>query len=298
VKRTCEIVTAGPVSIETYIDGAGDGFDVVVLPSYGRDGGEDFDTFAESVADAGHRVLRPQPRGIAGSTGPMGDVTIDVLAEDVANVIDRVGRGPAVILGHAYGNFVARAVATNHPDKVRAVILAAASSQAPPAEINDAPFVAGDPTLPDAERLAALEAAFFAPGHDASSWLTGWYPQTLAMQRAAVTGIDIGRYWGAGRAMILEVLAEFDPFHPKDQWNDLHAAFGARVTSTIISNASHALFPEQPQAVADAVNDYLATLNWAWVSYRSAHTDEPLRPTLKRMNVPLSLVREDKPCPG
>ena len=49
-----------------------------------------------------------------------------------------------------------------------------------------APFRAGDLALPEAGRLAALELAFFAPGHDASIWLTGWYPQTLAMQHAAV----------------------------------------------------------------------------------------------------------------
>jgi hypothetical protein len=40
---------------------------------------------------------------------------------------------------------------------------------------------AGDLTLPDAERLAALRLAFFAPGHSASIWLTGWYPDTLRM---------------------------------------------------------------------------------------------------------------------
>jgi hypothetical protein len=35
-------VTDGAVSIETYLDGQG-GCDLVILPSYGRDGGEDFD---------------------------------------------------------------------------------------------------------------------------------------------------------------------------------------------------------------------------------------------------------------
>ena len=64
--------------IKTYIDGEDNGTDVAALPSYGRDGGEDFD-----------------------------------------------------------------------------------------------PFSAGDPALPEEERLATLRLAFFAPGHDASIWLTG-----------------------------------------------------------------------------------------------------------------------------
>ncbi len=39
MSRHSEMVTAGEVSIERYVDGNGP--DVVVLPSYGRDGGDD-----------------------------------------------------------------------------------------------------------------------------------------------------------------------------------------------------------------------------------------------------------------
>ena len=74
---------------------------------------------------------------------------------------------------------------------------------------------AGDLTLPDAERLAALRLAFFAPGHDASIWLTGWYPDTLKMEVASVDGVDINRYWAAGTAPIFEIIAALDPFHQK-----------------------------------------------------------------------------------
>jgi pimeloyl-ACP methyl ester carboxylesterase len=35
---------------------------------------------------------------------------------------------------------------------------------------------------------------------------------------------------------------------------------GSRVTATIIDGASHALFPEQPDAVASAVIAYLQTM--------------------------------------
>jgi pimeloyl-ACP methyl ester carboxylesterase len=263
MERHGRIITAGPVSIQTYIDGDEHAPrpDIVVLPSYGRDGGEDFDAFTAALTGAGYRVLRPQPRGIGRSIGPMTGVSIDELGDDVARVIDALGRGPAVILGHAFSNFVARTVATNRPDTVRVVILAAASTQAPPPEINNAPFHAGDLSLPEDERLAALRLAFFAPGHDPSIWLTGWYPDTLAMQHAAVTGIDLDRYWGAGGAPILEIIAALDPFHPEDQWDDLHTRLGARVTSAVIDDAGHALFPEQPVAVAAAVTDYLRNLS-------------------------------------
>lgn len=268
--RASAMVTAGEATIETYVDGDNGGPDVVVLPSYGRDGGTDFDRFTAALADAGYRVLRPQPRGIAGSAGPMTGVTLADLGNDVASVITRLGNGRAALLGHAFGNFVARAVAADHPRIVSAVILAAASGRDIPPEINSAPFRAGDPTLPRDERLAALTLAFFAPGHDPSAWLTGWYPETLRMQRDAATasgskdggaagsaGSPVSRYWTAGTAPVLEIIAADDPFLPESQWGDLRAQLGSRVTTTVIDDASHALFPEQPDAVASTVTSYL-----------------------------------------
>jgi hypothetical protein len=52
------MVPDGSMSIETYIDGDKGGPDVV-LPSYGRDGGADFDRFAAALVGAGYRVLLP-----------------------------------------------------------------------------------------------------------------------------------------------------------------------------------------------------------------------------------------------
>ena len=82
----------------------------------------------------------------------------------------------------------------------------------------------------------------------------------LARVGLAPSGLDAQRYWAAGTAPILEIIAALDPFHSPDQWGDLRAQLGARVTTTVIEDASHALFPEQPDAVAGAVIDYLRTL--------------------------------------
>jgi pimeloyl-ACP methyl ester carboxylesterase len=171
MSRQSEIVTAGAASIETYIDGHGP--TIVVLPSYGRDGGQDFDPLTATIAQSGYRVLRPQPRGIARSSGSMTGVGFDDMANDDAAVIDALAHGPAVVLGHAFGNFVARATAVHHPDHVTGVILAAASGKTVDPEVNSAPMRAGDLALSDDERLAAVRLAFFAPGHDASGWLAG-----------------------------------------------------------------------------------------------------------------------------
>jgi hypothetical protein len=48
MNRHSDMVTTGAVSIETYVDGNGPA--VVILPSYGRDGGDDFEPFTVALA--------------------------------------------------------------------------------------------------------------------------------------------------------------------------------------------------------------------------------------------------------
>ena len=233
-----------------------------MLPSYGRDGLDDFDYVTDHIVALGWQVLRPQPRGIAGSVGAMEGLDFKDLAGDIARVIEELGDAPAVVLGHAFGNFVARVLSVEYPRLVRGVILAADSAQPTKvaAEVNAAPFVAGDPTRPEEERLAALRLAFFAPGHDPRPWLNGWYPATLAMQHSAVEATKLDPYWSGGAAPMLEIIPRCDAFKPQAQWSEVHDMVGDRVTTVIIDDASHALFPEQPDRVADAVMQWIAKL--------------------------------------
>jgi pimeloyl-ACP methyl ester carboxylesterase len=75
--------------------------------------------------------LRPQPRGIGGSIGPLEGITLHDLAADVASVVATEGQGPAVVIGHAFGNWVARTLAADRPDLVRGIVLAAAALKGP-----------------------------------------------------------------------------------------------------------------------------------------------------------------------
>ena len=258
--RHSEMVTQGDVTIETYVQGSGPA--IVMLPSTGRDGGDDFDGVAAVLQAAGYKVLRPQPRGVAGSKGPMQGVSLHQLGDDVALVIDRLGDGRAVIIGHAFGHFVARMTAVDHPAEVRGIVLAAAAASSYPPDIAAAPTAAGALSAPEASRLAALRLAFFAPGHDARQWLTGWYPATLQMQSDSreKAGVKQSDWWGAGTAPLLELIPAEDPFKPRDKWGEMRQSYGDRVQTVVIPDASHALFPEQPKAVADAVIAWVKTL--------------------------------------
>jgi len=255
--RTRELVRAGDVQIDVTVDGSGPA--IVLLPSSHRDS-DDFDVLADELAEAGFRVLRPQPRGVGRSTGPMTNITLHDFARDIAAVIEQLGGGSAIVVGHAFGNWVARMTATDHPRLVRGVVIAAAAARQIPPELSAAVTRAGDLKRPVEERLAALRFAFFAPGHDPTVWLTGWHPEIHASQRAAAAATQQAEWWSGGQAPILEVQADLDPFKPPAKRNEMRDEFGDRVTVVVIPDASHALIPEQPAAVAQAIAAWATAL--------------------------------------
>ena len=244
------------VQIDVIVEGAGPL--IVLLPSRGRDS-EDYDEVAAGLAAAGFKVLRPQPRGIGRSRGAMTGITLHDFARDIAEVIKHYG-ADAVIVGHAYGNWVARMTAVDHPTLVRGVVIAAAASKQYPPELSVAVSKSGDLSLPREERLKYLQGTFFAPGHDASIWLEGWHAQASAAQRAAAAATKQSEWWTAGTVPLLDLQADSDPFHPIAKMNELKDELGDRVTVIVIRGASHALLPEQPAAVVEAIAGWVRKL--------------------------------------
>ena len=256
---TRTIVRRADVAIEVLAQGRGPR--IVLLPSLGR-GASDFDPIAERLAGAGYRVLRPQPRGIGASRGPMTGIDLQDYAADVAAVIADDGAGAAFVVGHAFGNRVARMLATDRSELVRAVALVAANvGHAPsPPEVREAIRASANPALPDAERLAALQFAFFAPGNDARPWLKGWHPQVLAAQRAAGDRTSREADYAAGQAPVLFLQPDQDPLAHAQDAQEFKRALGDRVTITVIKSCSHAAVAEQPDAISDALIDYAGKL--------------------------------------
>ena len=255
-KRVRDMVHYDNISIDVISEGAGPL--VVLLPSRGRDS-EDYDPVAAGIAAQGFHVLRPQPRGIGRSQGPMTGLTLHDYARDVAKVIEHYG-GPAVLVGHAFGNFVARMTATDYPKLVRGVVIAAAASKVYPPALSAAVTKSGDLSLPKEERLKYLQQTFFAPGNDPSVWLEGWYPEANESQRLATLATKQAEWWATGTGPILDLQADSDPFHPIAKTNELRDELGDRVSVVVIRDASHALLPEQPKAVVDAIVAWMRKL--------------------------------------
>jgi pimeloyl-ACP methyl ester carboxylesterase len=161
------------------------------------------------------------------------------------------------VFGHAFGQWVARTLAADRPELARGVVLAAAAAKSPPPELRQHLDRCMDTALPDEVRLTSLRIAFFAPGHDPSSWLSGWHKEAGAGQRAASNATPRAEWWIAGSAPVLDLQAARDPWRPHDTVNQMREDLGMhRVSVQTIEDASHALIPEQPESTVRAV------LNW------------------------------------
>jgi pimeloyl-ACP methyl ester carboxylesterase len=195
---------------------------------------------------------------MCGSTGPLEGLTLHDFARDIAAVIAQQANGPAFVLGHAFGQWVGRCLAADHPAFVRGVILAAAAARQTDPALREALTRCADTSLPDAERLAALRLAFFAPGHNPRGWLRNWHPEAGRAQRAASAATPIEDWWAAGSAPVLDLQAALDPWRPRETVDSISNDLGAdRVTVQVIPDASHALIPEQPAAAVRAVTDWI-----------------------------------------
>jgi S-formylglutathione hydrolase len=232
---------------------------VVLLPSLGR-GADDFEDLSRSLAAEGYTTVCPQPRGVAGSTAPLEGLTMADLADDVAEVVTAVG-GPgatATIVGHAFGNRVARMTATRRPEVVRDVVLLGCGGRVSSAPEHHAALVrVFEASLPPDEHIAAVAQAFFADGNDPSAWADGWYPDLARAQGAATSATPVDAWWTAGTAPVLIVQPEHDRIAPAGNADALVAELGPRSELVLVPHAGHALLPEQPDAVVTVLLRWL-----------------------------------------
>jgi pimeloyl-ACP methyl ester carboxylesterase len=241
----------------------GQGPTVVLLASAGRSA-SDFNELIAALDAAGYRSLAIEAPA-AGRSDPLEDpeVSLHVLAGDVAAVLDVVGpdpETPVFLLGHAFGNRVARAFATDFPGRVRAMMLLASGGRVPPEIDVEEAFqtIFSSPPLPDAQRIPVIQEAFFAGDNRVPDyWVGGWHPLTLLTQTRATTQTPIESWWDGGSAPILILQPRDDVLAPPGNAELLRRAFPERVRVIEIPEAGHALLPEQPKILARVIVDYL-----------------------------------------
>lgn len=243
-------------TVEVLVDGLGPL--VLMIPSLGRGAG-DFEQLSRALVAAGYRTARLQPRGIGGSTGTMVGLSMRDLAAQAAAGIEVAGGGPAVVLGHAFGQRVARMVAAAHPGLVRAIIMLAAGGKVPPVRAAATALSAVfDESLSDSDHLEAVRVAFFAPGNDPVVWRGGWYPATRNTQVGALRATPLDDWWSGGQtAPVLVIQGLQDQIAKPENGRLLKAEARDRVELVELEGAAHALLPEKPDEIARAVIAFL-----------------------------------------
>lgn len=235
----------------------GHGPTIYMIPSYGR-GCEDFDNLSEMLIQHGYRVVRAQPRGVGGSTSSKPELDLTDMADDAAAVLKAVGGTPAVLLGHDFGQRITRTLATQRPELVRSLVMFACGGVVKmKPEVQRAGNLCFELSLPWEIRKAAVRYAFFAPGNDPTPWKGGWYPKAAKLQRGGVA-VPASTYWAAGgvvKALVVQGLQ--DVAAVPENARVFKADFPDRVQLVEVNHAAHALLPEQPKQVGDAVLKFL-----------------------------------------
>lgn len=250
-----QIIHAGSATIAVTIIGQGE--PIVFIPSRGR-GVEDFDALSNSLVREGYQAILPEPRGIGGSTGPLKDITYHNLASDVAATIkSSVGR-PVTVIGHDFGNRIARTLASDQPTLVKQLILLSAGGLVPRSpEMEKLTTRFWEIALSREDRLNAIQQIFFAAGNDARAWEQGWHFEAARAQRATDARTPLKDWWAGGSTPMLVVQGTDDVVAVPENARSLVAEFPDRVTVVEIPHAGHALLPEQPEQVEKAILAFL-----------------------------------------
>lgn len=232
---------------------------MVILPGLGRPT-SDVAGLAQRMSAAGYTTILPETRGVGESVGPMEGITLRELAADVVSAIDAVGVDRVVLVGHAFGNRVARAVAAYFPERVSVVVLLAAGGNVGPTpEAQAAIDLARTPGITREQRAEALRISSFGPGRDVTPWLDGGSPAVAKACMAAAAATPTAEWWTAGTAPMLIVQGLADVYAPPANGRMLVEEVGERARLIELEGVGHSLPVEAPDEIASVLIDYLSS---------------------------------------
>jgi pimeloyl-ACP methyl ester carboxylesterase len=229
---------------------------------------------------AQRRVIIFDNRGTGTSTGPVDALSIAQMADDTAQLIQQVARGPADVLGWSMGGYIAQELAIHHAASVRRLVLASTDCGGPETHgpTKRALRILTDPAASQAQRLsilfprnrigaamlwsASIGEAYAADGYQPSSAFTISAATAKAQENAA------GPTWlsnGGGTCDRLEAIdhqvlvvgGRDDVVVPISNAKALADGL-PHATTRIYRDAGHAFLFQPGLKFAGTVNDFLA----------------------------------------
>ena len=224
------LITESGSTIAYYTYGKGD--TVVLLASAGRSV-SDFNELAVILANNGYRTVAVESRGVGKSSLPDDEYNLHALAEDARQAVDHSGvinGGRVHLVGHAFGNRVARTFASDYPDLSQSLTLLASGGLVKMSEeAQDALRLCFYLFLSQEVRRQHIRTAFFAPPSEIPDyWVAGWYPKAAAKQGVAQF-TPLEEWWNGGVVPILILQGEEDTVAPPGNATAMKQEFPDRV---------------------------------------------------------------------
>jgi pimeloyl-ACP methyl ester carboxylesterase len=215
------------------------------------------------------RVVTPDLRGFGDSAGP-GDAepSLDLMADDVAALLDRLGMDSCVLGGLSMGGYVVMSMLRRHPDRVAAVVLmdtkAAADDRAARenrervarAVLDDG----GQVLHPMLDSLLGETTRRERPGvvDQVTGWLDAARPDAVAWaQRAMAARPDSFETLAGADVPAFVIVGEEDTLSPHADALAMAGAFPAPAPVYVMPSAGHLPPVETPDAVTGALADVL-----------------------------------------
>lgn len=240
----------------------GSGVPLVALHGAGVDHREVEAAIEAIVPDPGYRRIYPDLPGMGRSPAD-GLTDNDDVVRLLGAFIDQVAEGPALLLGHSYGAYLARGVAAQRPDVVRGLALlcpiAEGSRNVPAHEVVCQAADAYDELEP-AQRAGFDEYFVVRTPATARRYRDYVVPGTTLVDQAALErifagwAIDVGS--GTFAAPTLIVAGRRDSAVGYVEAAGLLERY-PHATLAVVDDAGHALMHERPELLATLLGEWL-----------------------------------------
>ena len=227
-----------------------------------------------ALAAAGYRVITPDLPGFGGSAVSTEAPSVDVMADEVAAMMDGLGIDDAVVGGLSMGGYVAMAMLRRHPARISRLVLADTKAAADTGEAAAnreriaAEVLASGRTAGLAEDMLAnlLGVTTRATRPEVVSMVRRWIgaqpaPAVAWAQRAMAARPDSFTDLSTFTGPVLIVVGAEDTIAPMSDAEAMAQAASVRggaATITQIADAGHLSAAEDPDAVTGALTDWLA----------------------------------------
>jgi pimeloyl-ACP methyl ester carboxylesterase len=216
-------------------------------------------------AHHGYGVLAPDLPGHGRSQGPP-LAKVAELTRWVVRLLDAAQVSSAALIGHSMGSLVALETAARYAARISGIALIGVAVPMPVADpLLDAARI-DDPMAIDMLNIWGHSSGSRLGGHPIPGvWMLGEYERTLARSRPGVLHTDFKAChdYAAGiesarqvQCPALLILGSHDAMTPPRAAQELTGAL-RQARSVLVAGSGHALMAEQPDAVLDALREFL-----------------------------------------